>query len=138
MDLFYKSTRNSDLKVTASQAVLTGLAPDGGLFVPSCIPCLDVPLEKLGGMTYQETAFAVMKLFFTDFKRESCGLGFQRPMMRSLIRKRLLRWQKWMMCIICLQGYGAVHSSASYDDFGKEKSCGKGNRDSGCHLRRYR
>ena len=70
MDLFYKSTRNSDLKVTASQAVLTGLAPDGGLFVPSCIPCLDVPLEKLGGMTYQETAFAVMKLFFTDFTEE--------------------------------------------------------------------
>ena len=70
MDLFYKSTRNSDLKVTASQAVLTGLAPDGGLFVPSCIPCLDVPLEKFGGMTYQETAFAVMKLFFTDFTEE--------------------------------------------------------------------
>lgn len=106
MDLFYKSTRNSDLKVTASQAVLTGLAPDGGLFVPSCIPCLDVPLEKLGGMTYQETAFAVMKLFLRILQRKSCVLVLQRPMMRSLIRKRLLRWQKWMMCIIwsCFTG----------------------------------
>ena len=38
MDLYYKSTRNSDLKVTASEAILTGLAPDGGLFVPERIP----------------------------------------------------------------------------------------------------
>ena len=34
MDLYYKSTRNSNLKVTASEAILKGLAPDGGLFVP--------------------------------------------------------------------------------------------------------
>ena len=31
MDLYYKSTRNSNLKVTASEAILKGLAPDGGL-----------------------------------------------------------------------------------------------------------
>ena len=34
MSLHYKSTRNSELKVTASEAILKGLAPDGGLFVP--------------------------------------------------------------------------------------------------------
>ena len=34
MGLYYKSTRNSNLKVTASEAILKGLAPDGGLFVP--------------------------------------------------------------------------------------------------------
>ena len=33
MGLYYKSTRNSNLKVTASEAILKGLAPDGGLFV---------------------------------------------------------------------------------------------------------
>ena len=32
MGLYYKSTRNSNLKVTASEAILKGLAPDGGLF----------------------------------------------------------------------------------------------------------
>ena len=31
MGLYYKSTRNSNLKVTASEAILKGLAPDGGL-----------------------------------------------------------------------------------------------------------
>ena len=46
MGLYYKSTRNSNLKVTASEAILKGLAPDGGLFVPSELPKLDA-LEYL-------------------------------------------------------------------------------------------
>lgn len=70
MDLHYKSTRDFGLKVTASEAILAGLAPDGGLFVPDRIPALDVPLEELKGMSYQETAYAVMKEFLTDFTEE--------------------------------------------------------------------
>ncbi len=70
MNLYYKSTRNSDLNVTASEAILTGLAPDGGLFVPSRIPKLEVPLDELKGMSYQETAYTVMKQFLTDFTEE--------------------------------------------------------------------
>ncbi|MGN0331708.1 MAG: threonine synthase [Lachnospiraceae bacterium] len=70
MSLHYKSTRNSDLKVTASEAILTGLAPDGGLFVPEQIPVLDIPLSELKKMSYQETAYAVMKKFLTDFTEE--------------------------------------------------------------------
>ena len=34
MNLLYKSTRNSEKTVTASEAILKGLAEDGGLFVP--------------------------------------------------------------------------------------------------------
>ena len=67
MSLHYKSTRNSELKVTASEAILKGLAPDGGLFVPEEIPKLDVSMEQLKSMSYQETAYEVMKLFLTDF-----------------------------------------------------------------------
>ncbi len=70
MDLMYSSTRNADLKVTASQAVLKGLADDGGLFVPEHIPALDVSLKELSGMTYQETAYEVMKLFLTDYTQQ--------------------------------------------------------------------
>ncbi|MCI9216104.1 threonine synthase [Lachnospiraceae bacterium 42-17] len=70
MDLHYTSTRNSDVKVTASQAILRGLAPDGGLFVPVKLPSLDVSLDKLKDMAYQETAYAVMKQFLTDFTEE--------------------------------------------------------------------
>lgn len=67
MELMYQSTRSEGTKVTASQAILKGLADDGGLFVPVSIPKLDISLEEISKMTYQETAYEVMKLFFTDF-----------------------------------------------------------------------
>ena len=70
MDLMYKSTRNSNVKVKASEAILKGLADDGGLFVPDSIPAFDVSLDRLKGMSYQEVAYEVMKLFLTDFTEE--------------------------------------------------------------------
>ena len=70
MELLYKSTRNADEKVTASQAILKGLADGGGLFVPEEIPPLDTDLDDLAKMTYQETAYLVMSKFLTDFTEE--------------------------------------------------------------------
>lgn len=70
MALYYSSTRNAKDRVTASQAILKGLADDGGLFVPSEIPALDVSLKELADMSYQETAYHVLKLFLTDYTEE--------------------------------------------------------------------
>ena len=70
MDLLYSSTRNSEKKITASQAILKGLADDGGLFVPESILALDVSIEELSKMSYQQVAYEVMKLFLTDFTEE--------------------------------------------------------------------
>ncbi len=70
MSLYYKSTRNSKLRVTASEAILKGLASDGGLFVPEELPKLDRAVEDMKGMNYQEIAYIVMKQFFTDFTEE--------------------------------------------------------------------
>jgi len=70
MNLLYKSTRNADKTVTASQAILKGLAEDGGLFVPTELPKLDVTMNELKTMSYQETAYVVMKQFLTDFTEE--------------------------------------------------------------------
>ncbi len=70
MNIRYKSTRNSDSTVTASEAILKGLAEDGGLFVPEQIPKLSVSVDELRGMSYQETAYTVMKEFLTDFTEE--------------------------------------------------------------------
>lgn len=70
MGVMYSSTRNEKEKITASQAILKGLADDGGLFVPDSLPALDVSMEKLAGMTYRQTAYEVMKLFLTDFTEE--------------------------------------------------------------------
>ena len=70
MDLMYQSTRSEGTKVTASEAILKGLADDGGLFVPTSIPKLDASLEDIAKMSYQETAYEVMKQFLTDFTED--------------------------------------------------------------------
>ena len=70
MNLVYHSTRNSEETATASEAILKGLTSDGGLFVPDSIPKLNVALEDLTKMSYQEIAYAVMKEFLTDFTEE--------------------------------------------------------------------
>ena len=70
MNLLYKSTRDAEKTVTASQAILKGLADDGGLFVPVSIPKLPVSLGELKEITYQEIAYTVMKEFLTDFTEE--------------------------------------------------------------------
>ena len=51
MNLLYKSTRNADKTVTASEAILKGLADDGGLFVPVAVPKLDVTMDELKSMS---------------------------------------------------------------------------------------
>ncbi|MGI6006468.1 MAG: threonine synthase [Ruminococcus sp.] len=70
MDIFYRSTRGNGDRVTASQAILKGLADDGGLFVPEQVPSLDVDMDVLAQMSYQETAYEVMSRFLTDFTEE--------------------------------------------------------------------
>ena len=70
VEVLYKSTRGTEKGITASSAILKGLSSDGGLFVPEVIPKLDVPVEELAKMSYQEVAFEVMSRFFTDFTEE--------------------------------------------------------------------
>ena len=56
--------------MTASEAILKGLAPDGGLFVPEKLPVLGKSMEELKDLNYQDTAYEVMKCFLTDFTEE--------------------------------------------------------------------
>ena len=68
--MIYRSTRNNNETATASEAILKGLAENGGLFVPESIPALDKSFDELVKMDYREVAFEVMKLMFTDFTEE--------------------------------------------------------------------
>ena len=70
MEVLYKSTRSENAPVTASMAILKGLSEDGGLFVPTQIPKLDVKLSDLAQMSYQEVAYEVMSRFLSDFTEE--------------------------------------------------------------------
>ena len=69
-DIRYRSTRGETGNVTASEAILRGLAGDGGLYFPEEIPALDVEWKKLAAMSYRETAFEVMSRFLTDYTEE--------------------------------------------------------------------
>ena len=67
--MHYVSTRNASLNFSAAHAIEQGLSREGGLFLPEKFPVLP-ELEKLVGMTYQERAVAVMKLFLDEFSEE--------------------------------------------------------------------
>jgi len=66
--LHYYSTRNEKNVATASKAILSGLAEDGGLFVPESVPSIEV--KKLLNMTYRQRAMAVLSDYLTDFTTE--------------------------------------------------------------------
>ncbi len=66
----YTSTRSSKA-VTSAQAILQGIAEDGGLFVPSSIPALTgQELESLLEMDYVGRACLVLSKYLTDFSKE--------------------------------------------------------------------
>lgn len=66
--MFYKSTRNSEIKVTSAEAIAQGISKDGGLFVPSEIPSLtQEEIKSIGKMSYADRAFTVFSKYLTDF-----------------------------------------------------------------------
>ncbi|PRT72632.1 threonine synthase [Streptococcus anginosus] len=67
MTLVYQSTRDANNKVTASQAILQGLATDGGLFTPISYPQMELDFTKLKDASYQEVAKLILSAFLDDF-----------------------------------------------------------------------
>ncbi|MCQ2465703.1 MAG: threonine synthase, partial [Oscillospiraceae bacterium] len=66
--MFYKSTRNSNLKVTSAQAISQGISEDGGLFVPESIPSLTLDeVKSISELSYADRAAYVFAKFLTDF-----------------------------------------------------------------------
>ena len=64
----YKSTRGNKL-VTSSEAIIKGLAEDGGLFIPYPLPKITFDSSWLF-KNYQEVATEIFKVFFDDFTAE--------------------------------------------------------------------
>jgi threonine synthase len=63
----YLSTRNINEKVNFTAAALTGLAPDGGLFVPEEIPQYKAQVKSsLGTMDFRDIAFETIKPYVQD------------------------------------------------------------------------
>lgn len=67
----YQSSRGKSDPVSAAQAIVKGIAPDGGLFLPDHIPHLDYEdIRALALMTYQGRAQYIMKQFLSDFTED--------------------------------------------------------------------
>ena len=60
----YISTRDTNNRVTASQAILKGIAEDGGLYVPTTLPEVTLDWEVLQNQSYQEIAIGVESNLF--------------------------------------------------------------------------
>ena len=64
----FTGTRNNDLHIHAAAAILQGLAPDGGLFVPEEIPLIQgKEIEEMASMSYEQTAAFVLERFLPGF-----------------------------------------------------------------------
>lgn len=67
----YISTRNSQLKVSAAQAIAQGISTDGGLFLPEEIPTLSSQdFKTLCGLNYQQRSAYILSRYLTDFTKE--------------------------------------------------------------------
>lgn len=63
----YISTRGAAPVLNFEEAMLTGLARDGGLYVPETIPALSHgDIAALAGLSYEEAAFRIMRPFIGD------------------------------------------------------------------------
>ena len=69
MELLYKSTRGNE-KVTSCEAIVNGLASDGGLYIPITIPKLDLSYDELIKFDYKQLAVYILKKYLTDFTEE--------------------------------------------------------------------
>lgn len=87
MTLFYHSTRSSEHPVTSKQAILSGIAPDGGLYVCDGLEARGLDLAAVCGQGFAETARLVLGTLLDDYSaaevaacvEEAYGSTFDSP-----------------------------------------------------------
>ncbi len=69
--MLYTSTRNKNIRVSASQAIAQGISEEGGLFVPCTLPHFSLDtIRSMADMPYTERAKTVLREFLDDFSEE--------------------------------------------------------------------
>ncbi len=69
-NLYYKSTRGNEKRFLSAEAIVKGIADDGGLFVPMATPRIEKDLSRLKSTNYKQLAYLIMKDFFTDYQKD--------------------------------------------------------------------
>jgi threonine synthase len=91
----YISTRSKTPSLYSSEAIIKGIAEDGGLYVPNEIPKIDRDLGELSSMSYKDLAYYIMSKFLTDFDEKelrNCITNayndkFDTPLVAPLVEK---------------------------------------------------
>ena len=65
--MLYYSTRNKQITATSAEAVMRGIAPDGGLYLPESFECAKIDISKMLDMASNEISTEILSRFFTDF-----------------------------------------------------------------------
>jgi len=93
--MLYQSTRGADDRLTAEQAILKGMAGDGGLYVPEEFPDISAELPLMLKMPYRDMAKEILRLYLTDYTDEELcaavdhayGGSFDDPQIAPLVKK---------------------------------------------------
>ena len=91
----YKSTRSKTPMICSSEAIIRGIAEDGGLYVPFEIPTLDRSLNDLASLNYKDLAYYIMSKYLTDFDEKELkdcidkayNEKFETPLIAPLVEK---------------------------------------------------
>lgn len=91
----YKSTRSKTPMISSSEAIVKGIAEDGGLYVPFEMPILDKSVEELVSFSYKDLAYYIMSKYLTDFDEnelKNCidkayNDKFETPLIAPLVEK---------------------------------------------------
>lgn len=102
----YESTRNSNIKSTASEAVLKGIADDGGLYIMRELEGKKVDIEKLQGKSYKEMAEIVLELMLDDFSKEKIKDCVEKAYTNKFSAKEITPVVKVGQCFITELFYG--------------------------------
>jgi len=74
--MIYRSTRDNNASVKSARAIVEGISPEGGLYLPRSLPRLDADrLSTLAQMDYKGRAFDILSDFLDDFDREALSRG---------------------------------------------------------------
>lgn len=93
----YISTRGNYEAVSAAEAILLGMVPAGGLFVPQDLPSITKDqLKELVGKAYQQVARFLLPLFLEGFTQEEIDFCIEKAYNHKIFITRSLHLSiKW-------------------------------------------
>lgn len=125
--MIFTSTNDQSISVSFREALLNGLAPDGGLYVPTVIPKLDKSfIDNLENYSFQEIAFEIASNFIEDEiptddlkKLISDSINFPAPIKE--IKDNLYILELFHGPTLAFKDFGARFMSAAFSYFMKDE-----------------